>query len=92
MNHSKNGTTESASGFVRSAEYVPLLSTNTIFELDLVGENLRMNGIDLLINYPDMIEQSNERPTVFVRAGQKEQALSVLTSLELMDFIIDGDE
>jgi hypothetical protein len=67
--------------------YHPLLTTATFFEMDLIGKNLLMNGIDAVWNYPDQAEQPAERPSLFVRTGQQEQAQAVIVSLDLTDFI-----
>ncbi|MFA6456442.1 MAG: hypothetical protein WCW40_06420 [Bacteroidota bacterium] len=66
--------------------YLRLLTTPTMFDMDLVGKNLRMNGVDALWFYPDPVDQSEELPVLFVPVGQKEQAHSVLASLDLTDF------
>jgi hypothetical protein len=67
--------------------YLPLLSSTNYFEMDLVGKNLQMNGIDAVWSYPDLTEQPAERPSLFVRSGQQEQAQAVISSLDLTDFI-----
>ncbi len=66
--------------------YHQLLSTSTIFEMDLVGKNLHMNGIDAVWFYHDPVENPDEISSLFVRNDQKENALSLLTSLDLTDF------
>ncbi len=66
--------------------FVYLLSTPTIFDMDMIGKNLQMNGIDVQWNYADVIDAENERSTMFVKKEQHEQALSILTSLDLLDF------
>ncbi len=76
-----NGSnSEAPKGFVR------LLSTSTIFAMDLIGKNLQLNGIEAQWNYPDSIETEYESATLFVKIEQQEQALSILTSLDLLDF------
>lgn len=67
--------------------YLPLLSSANYFEMDLVGKNLQMNGIDALWSYPDLTEQPAERPSLYVHSGQHKQAQAVITSLDLTDFI-----
>ncbi|MCK9408737.1 MAG: hypothetical protein WCX28_10315 [Bacteriovoracaceae bacterium] len=69
------------------AGYLPLLSTATYFEMDLVGKNLHMNGIDAVWYYPDLNEQPTERPSLFVRSEHKDHACAVIDSLDLTDFI-----
>ncbi len=68
--------------------FVHLLSTSTIFAMDLIGKNLQMNGIDAQWNYPDPIDAEHEPVILFVKIEQQEQALSILISLDLLDFII----
>ncbi len=68
--------------------FVHLLSTPTIFAMDLIGKNLQMNGIDAQWNYPDPIDAEHEPVILFVKIEQQEQALSILISLDLLDFII----
>jgi hypothetical protein len=62
--------------------YIQILTTPTIFEMDLVGKNLQMNGIEAVWFYPD----TDELSSLFVRHNQKENALSILSSLDLTDF------
>lgn len=68
--------------------FVFLLSTSTIFAMDLIGKNLQMNGIDAQWNYADVSDTEHEPSRLFVKMGQHEQALSILTSLDLLDFTI----
>ncbi len=68
--------------------FVHLLYTPTIFAMDLIGKNLQMNGIDAQWNYPDPIDAEHEPAILFVKIGQQEQALLILTSLDLLDFTI----
>ena len=68
--------------------FVHLLYTPTIFAMDLIGKNLQMNGIDAQWNYPDPIDAEHEPAILFVKIEQQEQALSILISLDLLDFII----
>ena len=67
--------------------YIQLLSTPTIFEMDLVGKNLQMNGIDVVLFYPDVIDHPDEISALLVKSDQKEKALSILASLDLTDFV-----
>lgn len=67
--------------------YIQLLTTPTIFEMDLIGKNLQMNGIDAIWFYPDALELPSEISSLFVKSDQKEKALSILASLDLTDFI-----
>lgn len=55
--------------------------------MDLVGKNLKMNGIEAVWFYPDPVDHPEEIPELFVPVGQQEQARSVLASLDLADFI-----
>ncbi|MFZ4620270.1 MAG: hypothetical protein ACOYNS_06915 [Bacteroidota bacterium] len=68
--------------------YVHLVSTANIFDMDLVAKNLQMNGIDAVWSNPDPVEQPEDPSLLFVKAEQKEQAVAVLTSLDLNDFTI----
>lgn len=68
--------------------FIFLVSTPTIFELDLIGKNLQMNGIENILKYPDADETTVETPAVFVKAEQKENALSLISSLDLTDFTL----
>lgn len=85
-NNSKTKTTNGVSHPKNLDGYVQLLSSPTIFEMDLVGKNLQMNGIDALWFYPENIEHQDELPLLFVRTEQKENALNILTSLDIIDF------
>jgi hypothetical protein len=82
INHS-NGT-EGPSSVPEG--YVLLVTTPDIFSMDLVGKNLRMNSIEALWSAPDPVDHPSEQPSLFVKAEQKEQAMAVLTSLDLIDF------
>ncbi len=73
---------ESPSGFLYC------LSTSTIFEMDLIGKNLQMNGFEVYWNYADIIDTENSTSTLFVKKEQLEQVFSILTSLDLLDFTI----
>jgi hypothetical protein len=75
-----------------SKEYIFLLSTSTIFAMDLIGKNLQLNGIDAQWNYPDVIDAETEPTKLFVKIEQQEQALSILTSLDIMDFTTHHDK
>jgi len=66
--------------------YTHMLSTPTIFAMDLVGKNLQMNGVDAVWFYSDPIEGMDELSSLYVKTEQKENALSILTSLDLTDF------
>lgn len=66
--------------------YAVLLATGTFPAMDLVGKNLTMNGIDAVWTFPDLHEQPDARPLLFVRHGQQEQALAILANLDLTDF------
>ncbi len=68
--------------------FVHLLSASTIFAMDLIVKNLQMNGIDVQWNFPDEMDAENEPITLFVKMEQQERALSILTSLDLLDFTI----
>lgn len=68
--------------------YLLLFSTETMFDLDLVRTNLAMNGIDVQWSYPELWQLPADRPSLFVRPEQQEQALAVIASLDLSDFII----
>lgn len=72
--------------------YAFLLSTPTVFAMDLVGKNLQMNGIDALWFYPESIDNINEMPSLYVKSGQQEHANSILASLDLLDFAIPNDK
>jgi len=72
--------------------FVHLLSTSTIFAMDLIGKNLNMNGVDALWTYSDMIDAEHELSILFVKVEQQENALSILTSLDLLDFTIHHDK
>jgi hypothetical protein len=67
--------------------FLLFLFTSTFFAMDLVGKNLQMNGVDAVWFYPDLNELPEDRPSLYVRADQKEQALTVISSLDLTDFI-----
>lgn len=66
--------------------YVLLVTTPDIFSMDLVGKNLRMNSIQAQWSVPDPVDHPEEQPSLFVKAEQKEQAMAVLASLDLIDF------
>ncbi len=68
--------------------FVYLLSTPTIFDMDMIGKNLQMNGIDVQWIYADTIDAEQVRSTMFVKKEQREQAQSIITSLDLLDFTI----
>lgn len=82
MNNVRNsaGTAQAPEG------YILLLNTTNIFSMDLVGKNLKMNGIDAMWSFPDPVEFPEGDSALFVKAEQKDQALDVLTSLDLIDF------
>ena len=84
----KNGVAQpySSEGFSK------LLSAQSIFAMDLIGKNLQLNGIDVQLTFPDPIENSNEMPSLMVKNGQTEKALSILTSLDLLDFTSLNDK
>lgn len=63
------------------------LSTESFFAMDLVGKNLQMNGVDAHWTYPDLTEEPASVPELYIRTEQKEQALTVIASLDLSDFI-----
>ncbi len=69
--------------------FIYLLSTPTIFAMDLIGKNLQMNGIEIQWNYPDIINAENEPAILFVKLEQQAQTLSILASLDLLDFTIN---
>lgn len=69
------------------ADYIELLTTSTIFAMDLIGKNLQMNGVDTYWNYSDETSEQKKPSKLFVKPDQQEQALSILTSLDLLDFI-----
>jgi len=71
-----------------SAGFIHFLSTPTIFAMDLVRKNLQMNGIETQVKYPDEIDAVHEHALLYVKMEQQEQALSILTSLDLLDFTI----
>jgi hypothetical protein len=73
-----------------SKGFVHLLSTPTIFAMDLIRKNLQLNDIETQWNYPDVINAENESAILFVKLEQHEQALSILTSLDLLDFTIQN--
>lgn len=66
--------------------FVYLLSTATLFSMDLIGKNLQLNGIDVQWNYADGSEAENGPSTLYVKKEYHEQALSILTTLDLLDF------
>ncbi len=66
--------------------YLLLLTTPDMFSMDLVGKNLQMNGIDAVCSSPDPIDMPGGPSSLFVKKEQKDQALSILTSLDLIDF------
>jgi hypothetical protein len=66
--------------------YLLLLTTPDMFSMDLVGKNLQMNGIHTVWSVPDPVDMPGVPCSLFVRTEQKEQALSILTSLDLIDF------
>jgi hypothetical protein len=66
--------------------YIELLTASTIFSMDLIGKNLAMNSIDAYWEYSDITNEMDEPSKLFVKPEQQEQALSILTSLDLMDF------
>lgn len=68
--------------------FIYCLSTSTIFEMDLIGKNLQMNGIEAYWNYTDTIDSENGISTLFVKQVQLEQAHSILHTLDLIDFTI----
>ncbi|MDP1678007.1 MAG: hypothetical protein Q8L88_14205 [Bacteroidota bacterium] len=70
--------------------FVHLLSTSTIFAMDLIGKNLQMNGINTQWSYSDVIDVENGPSKLYVKKEQQEQALSILTSLDLLDFTIQN--
>jgi hypothetical protein len=72
--------------------FVHLLSTSTIFAMDLIGKNLQLNGIEAQWNYPDAVDTDTEPAILFVKIEQQEQALSILASLDLLDFTIHNDK
>ncbi len=72
--------------------YTYLLSTPTVFAMDLVGKNLQMNGIDALWFYPDAVDDHNDIPSLYVKDGQHEKAKSILVSLDLLDFAVPNDK
>ncbi len=87
MNNQTNIKTTNGVSYSKNLDgYVFLLSTPTMFEMDLIGKNLHMNGVDALWFYPDTIDVPNELPSLFVKTEQKENALSILASLDLLDF------
>jgi hypothetical protein len=83
--HAMNGST--ADNTIPEG-YLPLLFTATYFDMDLVGRNLQMNGVDAVWHYPDLNELPADRPSLYVRADHMEHAVSVISSLDLTDFII----
>ncbi len=72
--------------------YAFLLSTPTVFAMDLIGKNLQMNGIDALWFYPELMDDHNEIPSLYVKSGQQEHANSILASIDLLDFVLPNDK
>lgn len=85
LEHGKNG---SVTDNTITVGYVPLLFTATYFDMDLVGRNLQMNGVDAVWHYPDLNELPADHPSLYVRADHREHAMSVISSLDLTDFIL----
>jgi len=75
-----------------SAGFIHLLSTPTIFSMDLIGKNLQMNNIETQVKYSNEIDAENEPSLLYVKMEQQEQALSILTSLDLLDFTMRHDK
>jgi hypothetical protein len=67
--------------------YERFLSAESYFAMDLVGKNLQMNGVDAHWTYPDLTDEPSSVPELYIRSEQKEQALTVIASLDLSDFI-----
>ncbi len=85
-----NGTLSEHSN---SLEGYTLLSTSrSLFELDLLVKNLSMNGISVRRRDPDPTEPSDSLPALLVRTGQVEQALALIASMELTDFMEQHDQ
>lgn len=72
--------------------YVFLGSASTIFELDVVSKNLQLNGFEIKSYYPDLFNQQEEHPSLFVRRDKKAEAEALLNVLELHDFITTHGE
>lgn len=87
MNKQSENTINSVISHPANPEgYTQILSTPTIFAMDLVGKNLQMNGIDAVWFYPDPIEDGEGKSMLFVKTDQQENARSVLDSLDITDF------
>lgn len=70
-----------------SAEMHELVTTATIFEMELIAENLRANGVD--VHWFDVGQHSTpDGVKLFVKRASAESATTILKTLDLIDFTV----
>lgn len=66
--------------------FVELWRVPHLFAMDLIAKNLQMNGISVRCASADASDDTTVEPRVFVHPSQLEQARTLLSTLDLLDF------